>query len=247
MILNLLIFLISLQSFNRSEERCRRGKGFWLAVGSGRRPTCHSEPVHVVEQVDEAEDEDGQQGSDAGHAAGRLLLLRPLTLGLAVVREEWRRVRRGLAQRHGRRCRERTWVIITHLNLIRDLNLFSKPKTNRKLQNLQNKIYYVSWCEICRVWGHSWEQTSHNALSQFLWCLNIWRRVKIVHWTLLRHSDFSFVFCGGRAAITCSHQREVTRLVSILNHPDSYLCDWLATCLATPPAISNIDHVDSGW
>lgn len=63
--------------------------------------TCHCEPVHVVEQVDVAEDEDGQQGSDFGHAAG-LLLLRPLRhraaatvllrLRLAIIGKERHRV-----------------------------------------------------------------------------------------------------------------------------------------------------------
>lgn len=77
----------------------------------GWQRTCHGEPVHVVEQVDEAEDEDGQQRSHSGHPAGRLLRrlrsLRPSllirTLRLALIGQERRRVRRGLAPRHGRR------------------------------------------------------------------------------------------------------------------------------------------------
>lgn len=67
--------------------------------------TCYGEPVHVVEQVDVAEDEDRQQRSDCGHAAGRLLLL-PLarllrTLCLAVIGEQRRRVWCELAHGHG--------------------------------------------------------------------------------------------------------------------------------------------------
>lgn len=43
----------------------------WLQL----RHTCHGEAVHVVEQVDVAEDEDGLQRLDFGHPAGRLVLL----------------------------------------------------------------------------------------------------------------------------------------------------------------------------
>lgn len=78
---------------------CPPGHVFSLCIRRCR--TCDGEAVHVVEQVDVTEDEDGQQRSDTRHAAGRLLL-RPLTLRrpalllrslrLAVIGEERRRV-----------------------------------------------------------------------------------------------------------------------------------------------------------
>ncbi|KAF3845875.1 hypothetical protein F7725_002954 [Dissostichus mawsoni] len=63
------------------------------------------------EHVDVAQDEDGQQGSDLRHAARLLILLRAWsppalllrTLRLALIGEERHRIRRLLAQRHGRR------------------------------------------------------------------------------------------------------------------------------------------------
>lgn len=88
-------------------------------VNVNKRPrqqrTCHGEPVHVVEQVDVAEDEDDHQRPASGHPAGRLLIwlligrrgaLILRTFRLAVRGEERSRVRHRLASRHGRRWRE---------------------------------------------------------------------------------------------------------------------------------------------
>ena len=117
--------------------------------------TCHSEPVHVVEQVDVTEDEDGQQRSDTRHAAGRLLL-RPLTLRrpalllrLAVIGEERRRVRRGLVQRHGRRWGRGSIQTVNTVRLSLQMHLGilkaktqTRYKTNNSL-NIKRIIYLI--------------------------------------------------------------------------------------------------------
>lgn len=97
-----------------------------LLIGRGAtRPTCHSEPVHVVEQVDVTEDEDGQQRPCFWHPAGRLLLRSrshspaPLfhwTLRLTLIWEERCQIWCGLAQRHGCRWGWR-WLLHTYRHM----------------------------------------------------------------------------------------------------------------------------------